>query len=61
MTTLSARAYWPTTRSARLASGVVLWCYVALHLANHASGLVSLDAANTLRGGVSAVWHSLPM
>ena len=60
MTTLSARAYWPTTRSARLASGVVLWCYVALHLANHASGLVSLDAANTLRGGVSAVWHSLP-
>lgn len=60
MTPTFARSYWPTTRSARLASGVVLWCYVALHLANHASGLVSLDVANTLRGGVSAVWHSLP-
>ena len=60
MTPTSARTPSPTTRSARWASGLVLWCYVALHLGNHASGLVSLDLANTLRGGVSALWHSLP-
>ncbi len=60
MTPTSTRLSWPTARSARWASGLVLWCYVALHLANHASGLVSLDWANALRGGVSALWHSLP-
>ncbi|UCU99073.1 adenylate/guanylate cyclase domain-containing protein [Acidovorax radicis] len=60
MTRTATRPPWPTPRSARWGSGLVLWCYVAQHLGNHASGLVSLDLANTLRGGVSALWHSLP-
>jgi adenylate cyclase len=47
-------------RDARLASGLVLFVYVATHLANHALGLVSLAAAEAgLRAGV-VVWQSLP-
>jgi len=47
-------------RDLRLGSGVVLFAYVATHLANHALGLVSLAAAERgLRIGV-AVWQSPP-
>ena len=35
---------WPTRRGWRLGSGLVLFTYVALHLANHALGLVSVAA-----------------
>lgn len=44
----------------RLASGLVLFGYVTTHLVNHALGLVSLEAAETmLRVAVSA-WTSVP-
>lgn len=50
----------PTVRNLRWASGVVMWVYVALHLANHAAGLVSLDAAEALRRGLHGLWGTLP-
>lgn len=54
------RAWSFGRRDARLASGIILFVYVATHLANHALGLVSLGAAEVgLRAGV-VVWHSLP-
>jgi hypothetical protein len=34
-----------TRRDWRLASGIVLFTYVTLHLSCHALGLISLDAA----------------
>ena len=37
---------WPTRRGWRLGSGLVLFTYVALHLANHALGLVSVAASD---------------
>ena len=55
-----ARSKIPSIRQMRWGSGVVLWCYVALHLGNHAMGLVSLGAASALMGWLSTVWHSLP-
>src|SRR5262250_170319 len=39
----------PSARRVRLASGLVLFTYVTLHLANHALGLVSLDAMESGR------------
>ena len=51
---------YPTRRDLRLGSGLVLFVYVALHLANHAIGLVSVNTAE--RGLIVAVafWHSVP-
>src|SRR5262252_8180811 len=43
--TLGATAYRVTARDLRLGSGLVLFTYLAAHLANHALGLVSLNAA----------------
>src|SRR5215470_16142194 len=55
---IRATANRVTSRDLRLASGLVLFTYLAVHLANHALGLVSLDAAEIgLRVSV-AVWHS---
>lgn len=48
----------PSVRNLRWSSGLVLWIYVALHLANHALGLVSLEAAEALRRVVQDLWHS---
>ena len=49
-----------TRQHLRLASGVILFTYVAAHLTNHALGLISLAAAERgLRLAVAA-WHSLP-
>ena len=42
----------------RLASGVVLYAYVATHLVNHALGLVSLEAMEWGRLGFLAVWRN---
>src|SRR4029079_697569 len=47
-------------RNLRLASGLVLFTYITLHLANHALGLVSLDVAETALRVTVAMWHSLP-
>ena len=49
-----------TSRDLRLASGLVLFTYLAAHLVNHALGLVSLDAAEIGLRVAVAVWHSLP-
>ena len=52
--------YRVTRRDLRLASGLVLFLYVAVHLTDHALGLVSLAVAETgLRIAVT-FWHSLP-
>lgn len=49
-----------TRRDLRLASGLILFTYIALHLTNHALGLVSLSFAEAgLRIAVS-FWQSLP-
>jgi len=47
-------------RRLRLASGQVLWCYIALHFLNHALGLISLDAAEGGLRVAAAAWQSLP-
>jgi adenylate cyclase len=47
-------------RRARLASGLVLFTYVATHLANHALGLVSLAAMEAGRPWFLALWRSAP-
>ena len=44
----------------RLASGQVLWTYIAFHFVNHALGLVSLDAADGALRVAAAVWQSWP-
>jgi adenylate cyclase len=49
-----------TGRGLRLASGIVLFTYVATHLLNHAAGLVSLATAEAGRQWFLAVWRSLP-
>jgi CDGSH-type Zn-finger protein/ferredoxin/uncharacterized Fe-S cluster protein YjdI len=49
-----------TRRDLRLGSGLVLFAYIAAHLANHALGLVSVDAAEAGLRVAVAVWHSLP-
>ncbi len=50
----------PTLRNLRWASGLTLWTYVALHLINHAAGLVSLEAAEGLRQAVHGLWRTPP-
>jgi adenylate cyclase len=47
-----------TRRDLRLGSGLVLFAYLAAHLANHALGLVSLSAAEIGLRMAVAVWHS---
>lgn len=47
-------------RDLRLVSGIVLFAYISTHLANHALGLIGLDAAERGLGVAKAVWHSLP-
>ena len=49
-----------SVRSLRLASGVVLFAYLAAHLVNHALGLISLDVAEDGLQLAVAVWHSWP-
>lgn len=49
-----------TRRDLRLSSGLILFAYVAAHLANHALGLVSVAAAQDGLRVAVAVWHSLP-
>ena len=54
------RSRLPSLRQVRWGSGLVLWCYVALHLGNHATGLVSLQVADALLEVISSGWHSVP-
>ena len=48
------------TRRLRLASGQVLWFYIACHFVNHAMGLISLGAAEAALKLAAAVWQSWP-
>ena len=45
-------------RDLRLASGLVLFAYVTLHLACHAFGLISIDAAEAALRVTVLFWHS---
>lgn len=49
-----------TVRDLRLGSGLVLFTYIALHLGNHALGLVSIGLAERVLAVLVAVWHSVP-
>jgi len=49
-----------TRRDLRLASGIVLFTYVTLHLTCHALGLVSLDLAERALRVTVVLWHSPP-
>ena len=53
-------AYRLTRRDLRLVSGLVLFAYIAAHLANHALGLVSVNVAEAGLRVAVAFWHSLP-
>ena len=48
----------PTQRNLRWVSGLVLLAYTALHLLNHALGLVSLPVAEAALSWVHGFWHS---
>lgn len=50
----------PTRRDLRLGSGLVLFVYVASHLANHALGLISVATAEHGLNVAVRVWHSVP-
>jgi adenylate cyclase len=50
----------PTRRGLRLGSGLVLFAYIAAHLANHALGLASVAAAEHGLNLALRVWHSVP-
>lgn len=47
-------------RNARLASGLVMLAYVAMHFLNHAAGLISIAAMERVLVFVKAVWTSYP-
>lgn len=53
-------SFAPSVRTARLASGLVLFGYVTTHLTNHALGLISLSAMEAGRDIFLAIWRSLP-
>ena len=42
----------------RTISGVIIGLYVTMHLSNHALGLISINAQETARPWVMALWHS---
>jgi len=54
----SRRLPLPSLRTLHWSSGLVLWIYAALHLGNHAMGLVSLGAAESVRMVVHGLWRS---
>ena len=49
-----------TRRDLRLASGLVLFAYVVIHLTNHALGLISLASAQRGLDIAVQVWQSVP-
>lgn len=50
----------PTRRDLRLGSGLILFVYVASHLANHALGLFSVATAEHGLDFAVRIWHSIP-
>ncbi len=55
-----SRPSLPSRRNLRWVSGVALWIYAAMHLSNHALGLVSISAAEAVLTVLRGFWHSLP-
>jgi adenylate cyclase len=53
---MSARLNW--VGRVRIVSGVVLFAYVGMHLANHAIGLISLAAMEWVRIGFLFLWRN---
>ena len=51
-------ADWQPT--VRLASGLILMCFVTMHLLNHALGIISLEAMNFLLHIRTTIWRSPP-
>jgi succinate dehydrogenase hydrophobic anchor subunit len=51
---------WLTLRNTRLVSGLILFAFVATHLANHALGLMSIETMEAMRDVRVAVTRSLP-
>ncbi len=54
---------WPNAlslRNLRTASGLVLFCFVAMHLLNHALLLISLRQAEMARSLLAAPWRTVP-
>ncbi|MBS0340605.1 MAG: adenylate/guanylate cyclase domain-containing protein [Proteobacteria bacterium] len=60
MTSTPKRIALLSRRNLRWSSGMVLMAYVAMHLLNHAMGLVSLETAEAVLRWAVALWHSLP-
>ncbi|HMN70881.1 MAG TPA: 2Fe-2S iron-sulfur cluster-binding protein [Rhodoblastus sp.] len=52
------RRFAPSRRGLRFASGIVLFVYLTIHLANHALGLVSLAVAEVGLDYAMLVWQS---
>src|SRR5229473_3128889 len=48
-------------RDLRLLSGIVMLIYIAVHLANHALGLISLEVAEAGLRVVVTIWHTVPL
>src|ERR1700751_5226600 len=48
-------------RRLRLLSGLAMLVYVTMHLANHALGLVSLDAMEQALDWIAGLWSLYPM
>jgi adenylate cyclase len=59
-TLLSELAGKLSIRNLRLASGLVLFSYIVLHLTNHALGIISLHAAEAGMEIAVEVWYSWP-
>src|SRR3954468_14402810 len=47
-------------RRLRLATGLIVACFVVPHFLNHSLGVVSIDAMDRLRGPLAAWWRSAP-
>src|SRR5260370_7990326 len=47
-------------RRLRMASGLVLFAYVGMHLVNHSLGIVSITAMEAMLGWMRALWTSIP-
>ena len=58
--TVPRSGYAVTARRLRLASGLVMFTYVAGHMTNHMLGLISLPAAEAMLRVAIRVWQSPP-
>src|SRR5438874_3302882 len=47
-------------RRLRLATGLIIACFVVGHFLNHSLGVVSIDAMDRVRAVLSAWWRSAP-